>query len=370
MLIKPINGTNGRHRSKAAKPKGLFILDADAFELSYGDEHYKTITSQVEIIAEPQTRESIARTPELLGPVDYIFSGWGMPTTDRSFLAQAPRLEAIFYAAGATGGWITDEVWRRGITVTSAISANSTAVAEYTLATVLMSLKHAWPLARQTREQRRFVGRNGAPGCYGSVVGIISLGEIARQLIALLKPFDLKLIAYDPFVSDDSAAALGVERVSLADLFTRADVVSVHTPVFPETLGMITGKLLQTMKHGATLINTARGCIVREAEMISVLSRRPDLQAVLDVTDPIEPPVPESPLYTLPNVFLTPHIAGSVGSECRRMGRYMVEELQRYQAGEPLKWQVTDDATARNSHRPINTFLRAPATGAVAGAAD
>src|SRR5439155_15284758 len=111
-------------------------------------------------------------------------------------------------------------------------------------------------------------------------------------------------------------------------------------PVVPETVGMITGALVDSMWPGATLINTARGVIVREAEMVEVLSRRPDLQAVLDVSDPVEPPAADSPLYALENVVLTPHIAGSAGPECRRMGRYMVEELRRYLAGEPLKWQV------------------------------
>src|SRR5205823_690272 len=126
--------------------------------------------------------------------------------------------------------------------------------------------------------------------------------------------------------------------------------VSLHTPHLPETEGMITGRHLDSMKRGATFINTARGQVVREGEMIEVLSRRPDLQAVLDVTAP-EPPAADSPLYTLENVVLTPHIAGSLGEECRRMGRYMVDELRRYLAGEPLKWQVTPQTAAHSSHR-------------------
>jgi len=105
---------------------------------------------------------------------------------------------------------------------------------------------------------------------------------------------------------------------------------------------MIRGSHFAAMKPGATFINTARGAVVREDEMIEVLRDRPDLYAILDVTDP-EPPVPDSPLFTLPNVVLTPHIAGSLGPECRRMGRYMVEELQRYVAGRPLKWEISHE---------------------------
>jgi len=96
------------------------------------------------------------------------------------------------------------------------------------------------------------------------------------------------------------------------------------------------------MKRGATFINTARGGVVREAEMISVLRDRSDLYAVLDVTEH-EPPAANDPLFTLSNIVLTPHIAGSVGIECRRMGRMMVDEVERYLVGRPLEGEVLRD---------------------------
>jgi phosphoglycerate dehydrogenase-like enzyme len=122
---------------------------------------------------------------------------------------------------------------------------------------------------------------------------------------------------------------------------------------------MITGEHIDSMKPGATFINTARGGLVRESEMIEVFSRRPDLQAVLDVTLR-EPTEPDSPLYSLENVVLTPHMAGSVGTECRRMGRWMVEELRRYVAGQPLKYALTQEAVMRTSHRPLAAVVRPP----------
>ena len=108
---------------------------------------------------------------------------------------------------------------------------------------------------------------------------------------------------------------------------------------------MITGEHLASMKANAAFINTARGAVVREDEMVEVLRQRPDLYAILDVTYP-EPPEPGSPLYTLPNVVLTPHIAGSMDNECRRMGRYAIEDCRRYLAGEPLQWQITREQAA------------------------
>jgi phosphoglycerate dehydrogenase-like enzyme len=333
--------------------RALYILDESTRPMIYGADEQRDIARHVDLIGPPQTRESIAARAGLLGDADVIFSGWGAPVVDEPFLDAAPNLRVIFYGAGAIGSWATDAIWDRGVRVTSAATANAVPVAEYALSVILFSLKHGWALARQTREGRCFPGRDGAPGCYGSTVGLVSLGVTARKLVELLRPFDLRLIAYDPYVPPAEAAALGVESTSLADVFRRADVVSLHTPLLPETVGLVTGAHLASMKHGATFINTARGSIVRQGHMLDVLARRPDLQAVLDVCDP-EPPAADSPLYALPNVVLTPHIAGSVGTECRRMGRYMVEELERYLTGRALKWEVTRTQTDHSSHRPTD----------------
>jgi len=356
--------------------KGLYILDGDAYDLVYGPDERAAIGRLVDVYAPRQTRHSILENPKLLEPAEVIFSGWGAPALTDGFLDAAPNLKAFFYGGGALGTVLSPAVWERGVVVTSAIVANSIPVAEYTLATILFSLKQGWQLARQTRERRAFPDRNVAPGCYGSTVGLISLGVIARTLLKLLTAYDLKVLAYDPFLTPAEADELGVERVELAELFRRSDVVSLHTPLLPETSGLITGELLAQMKSGATFINTARGEIVVEPEMLAVAAARRDLQFVLDVTDP-EPPAADSPLYTLPNIVLTPHIAGSVGSECRRMGRYMVQELERFVSGRPLQWAVSRDDAQNTSHQPVSdnhhknnkqsTFVRSAAFAAVPG---
>jgi phosphoglycerate dehydrogenase-like enzyme len=339
-----------------SKLRGLFILSEDAYRLVYGPSEREHIAQLVDLIGPPQTAESIRTQPHLLDQVEVIFSGWGAPVMDDPFLDSTPKLKAVFYGGGAVGVWITEDVWRRGITVTSAHVANAVPVAEYTLAVVLLSLKHAWALSRQTRQTRHFPPRDGAPGSYGSTIGLISLGTTARTLLKLLEPFDLRVLAYDPYVSATEGAILRAEMTGMHELFRRSDVVSVHTPLLDETIRLIRGEHLACMKPGATFINTARGPIVDEGELIDVLMRRPDLQAVLDVTEQ-EPPAIDSPLYTLPNVVLTPHIAGSVGRECRRMGRYMVEELRRYVAGQPLRWKIAPESAVVSSHRPVNGGL-------------
>ena len=140
--------------------------------------------------------------------------------------------------------------------------------------------------------------------------------------------------------------------VSLDQIFSDSDVVSLHTPWLPETVGLVRGEHLLSMKPGATLINTARGAVINEDEMIAALQERQDLTAMLDVTYP-EPPTPGSPLYTMPNVFLTPHIAGSTDLERSRMGRYMVDELRRYCNGEPFLWPIRPETSYHTVHRTL-----------------
>lgn len=319
--------------------RGLYILDPQIFPLVYEPEVRRAIDAHVEMLAPCQSGASVAENPGLLAEAEVIFSGWGGPVFDERFFELAPHVRAVFHAGGCPR--LPHQAASRGVVMTSAEVANSIPVAEYTLAMILLSLKHSWHLIHQTRAQQTFPDRNGAPGGYEKCVGIIGLGTIARLLLSLLYPLDLHLLARDPYISDAKAAELNVELVSLDDIFRRSDVVSLHAAHLPETVGMITGKHLASMPQGATFINTARGALVRENELIDVARSRPDLQFVLDVTHP-EPPVAGSPLYTLPNVVLTPHIAGSAGGECRRMGDFLVEELERFVTGQPLKWATAN----------------------------
>jgi phosphoglycerate dehydrogenase-like enzyme len=292
----------------------------------------------------PRERSAAARLASITGDVgeaEVVLASWGCPVMDAAFLETAPRLRLALYAAGSVRGFVTDALWERGIRVSSAYALNAVFVAEYTLAAILFSLKHGWRLMREPSGSRSQI-----PGAFDATVGLVSLGAVGRLVRKMLKPHQIEVVAYDPFVTADEMRRLGVRRMDLAELFRISDVVSLHMPLLPETRGMVTGALIESMRPGATLINTARGAIVREAELVAVLGRRPDLQAVLDVTDP-EPPLPGSLLLRLPNVVLTPHIAGAIGPERRRLGRAMVEELRRYVRGQPLRWELTREQVAR-----------------------
>ncbi|WP_328946701.1 hydroxyacid dehydrogenase [Streptomyces sp. NBC_00250] len=285
------------------------------------------------------TREALLRDPGVLEGVDVLLTGWGAPVLDAKLLAHAPRLSAVMVASGSVRHLTPPEFWARGIPIVSAARANAVPVAEFGLAQILLGLKQVHRLGREVAVSRRFPHNPVVPGGYGSRVGLLGLGEIGRLVAEHLRHFDVEVLACDPVIDPAAARMLGVRLTGIEDLFAACDVVSVHAPLLPETEGLVGERLMSLLPEGATLINTARGAVLDEPEVIGVLRARPDLTAVLDVTWP-EPPDPGSPLFTLPNVLLTPHLAGAMGRERARLGELVRDELRRLVRGEPLRHAV------------------------------
>ncbi|OPZ83681.1 MAG: (S)-sulfolactate dehydrogenase [bacterium ADurb.Bin429] len=244
-------------------------------------------------------------------------------------------MRGIFYAAGSVKGFCTPALWAHGIVVSSAAPANAVPVAEYTVAVVVLWQKDFW----------RFMGKDytaprAVPGNYHRTIGIIGASLVGRETLRLLGSYDMDVLLADPFVTVEEAVRLGATKVELPELMAAADVVSLHAPNLPHLRHMIHAGLLARMKDGALFINTARGALVDEAALLAELQTG-RISAVLDVTDP-EPPVPDSPFWTLPNVIYTPHIAGSMADECHRMADFALDELDRFLTGEPLTYPVTE----------------------------
>jgi phosphoglycerate dehydrogenase-like enzyme len=176
-------------------------------------------------------------------------------------------------------------------------------------------------------------------------VGLLGLGKIGTRVRRLLAAYPVRVIAYDPFLTPERATALDVETVSMDEVFRRALVVSNHIPDIPGTREVLTAAQFSILRDGATFINSGRGAQVVEADLIATLEARPDLTALTDVTWP-EPPAPDSPLWTLPNVVMSPHIGGTVGDEVVRLADCVIGECESWARGEPLVHQVTAEVLA------------------------
>ncbi len=285
-----------------------------------------------------------------LAHVECLFSTWGFPAlTEAELATHLPALKVLFYGAGSVQAFARP-LLACGVTVVSAWQANGIPVAEYTVAQILLSNKGYFGAARlcsSAAESRRAARDHASafPGNYGAAVGLVGLGMIGSEVARRLRDYRLTVYAYDPYCSPERAAELGVILTDLPNLFTRADVVSNHTPDIPATRGMLHYDLFSRMPAHATFLNTGRGAQVVEADLARALTEVPTRTAVLDVTAP-EPPAAGHPFYGMENVILTPHIAGSAGRECYRMGQYMLEEATRYLAGAPLRYAVTESMLA------------------------
>ena len=264
-----------------------------------------------------------------LSDTEILLTSWGAPRLDAELLDRMPRLRAVVHAAGSVQQLVSDELWERGITVTSAADANAVPVAEYTFATIILAFKRAFVHMRSPStvlEWRDLVGSTRY-GSVGRTVGVVGFSRIGRRVVRMLGQLDgIRILVADPFVSAEAVADAGGELLPLDDMLGQVDVLSLHAPALPETRHMIGAAELAALHDGATVINTARGWILdHDALLAECTSGR--LDAVLDVTEP-DPLPTDSPLRALPNVALTPHIAGSMGNEARRLADSALDDVE------------------------------------------
>lgn len=324
------------------KPLTLLAFDPKAHADSFSAEHTARLRDLVTLLA-PNPLASFEDTAArvLLSQTEILITGWGAPHLGAAELAASPHLRLVAHLAGSVKPFLDSAIGARDIAVTSAADANAQPVAEYTLAAILFANKKVFTLRKAYREARHASAwAELAPGLgnYRKTIGIVGASRVGRRVIALLKPFDFEVLLFDPLVDAAEALQLGARLVELDTLMKTADVVSIHAPLLPESTGMIDRRRLALMRSGATLINTARGAIVDQDALIEQTSSG-RIDAIIDVTEPDILPA-GSPLFDLPNVFLTPHIAGSLGTETRRMTDMILDEIERYIQGKPLQHRV------------------------------
>lgn len=283
--------------------------------------------------------------PRLLATLDVLLTGWGCPEIGAAELDAMPRLRAIVHAGGTVKSHVRPDVWSHGILVTTAADANAYPVAEYTLASILLAGKGVPDLASAYARDPGYSPANREDiGNYRRTVGIIGASRVGRRVIELLGPFDFTVLLYDPYLSGTDPILARVSRVSLDEVFRRSSIVSIHAPLLPETVGMVGARQFALMSPGSVLINTARGAIVDHDALVQAISDK-GVRAILDVTAP-EPLPADHPLRALPGVILTPHVAGSLGNELRRLGESAVRELELLAAGQPPESPVSIQSRA------------------------
>ncbi|MGI6255916.1 MAG: hydroxyacid dehydrogenase [Acutalibacter sp.] len=311
--------------------------------IAYDGPTRERLSAQLDFLPGVLLPEDLEARREELKSVSYLFSTWGVPALSKEEIREYfPSLKALFYAAGSVQQFARPYL-EAGVKVFSAWAANAVPVAEFTVAQIILAGKGYFQGMRlQERGGRAAFDRysNSFPCNYGVKVGVLGAGMIGSLVLKMLQAYDLETLAYDPFASDEKLASLGAKRASLEEIFSQCQTVTNHIANLPTTQGMLTYEHFSRMGSNATFINTGRGAQVVEADLIRALEEEPGRTALLDVTWP-EPPEEGSPLWTLPNVFLSPHIAGSMHNEVARMGLYMAQEYESLAQGKPCRYQVT-----------------------------
>lgn len=325
------------------RPKLAFAMAADKTRHVFDAEALARLARGCDIVrAQPLEELSSPEARAILGQIDILVTGWGCPMISEDVIRSAPNLKLIAHAAGTVKFTVAPAVYEAGVRVTHAADANAVPVAEFTLASIIFANKRVFELRDRYRadpaRRSSYALMDEPIGNYHRTIGLVGASRIGRKVARMLEGFDFTVLISDPFVQQGDPITANAELVDLDSLMARSDVVSIHAPSLPSTRAMIGAKQLRLMKDGAALINTARGALVDEAALIAELMTG-RIHAVIDVTDP-EIPASGSPLYSLPNVFLTPHVAGAVGAERLRLGQMAIEEIERFVAGERLEFEV------------------------------
>lgn len=278
---------------------------------------------------------------ELIGhikDIEVCLTHWGCPAFTDEVLNKANRLKLIVHAAGSVADLVTEQVYERGIKVCSANTIMAKFVAEGVLAYILAGLHWLPQQAHSLQYKKIWENRLlESRSLMGAKVAFIGLGTVGRYLIEFLKPFDVQIKIYDPYIPADSIREYSnVELAALNDVLAWGDVISIHASLTRESRGLLDMDKLKLIKDGTLLVNTARGPIIDETALVAEL-RTGRFQAILDVYD-TEPLPIDSHLRNMDNVILLPHVAGLTARE--EMSYAMIEEIERYANGEPLQHEI------------------------------
>lgn len=253
-------------------------------------------------------------------------------------LKAATRLKVIGRAGVGVDNIDLAAAREHGVAIVNTPVSTSVAVAELTFA-LLLALLRQIPRADQTMKQGQWIKKEleGAE-LSGKTLGILGVGNIGAQVARRAAAFDMRVLGYDPLLDEKTIRSRGAEPVSLDDLYSQTDVITLHLPLLPETRGMLGRAAFDKMKHGVYLVCAARGGVIDEAALLAALNSGQVAGAALDVFEK-EPPG-ASALVAHPNIVATPHIGAQTAEAQTRAALDVAEEVLNALQGKPLRWQI------------------------------
>jgi D-3-phosphoglycerate dehydrogenase / 2-oxoglutarate reductase len=270
-------------------------------------------------------------------------------------LEKAPRLRVIGRAGVGVDNIDLDEATRRGVLVMSTPGGNAVSVAEHTFALLLSMARQVSRLDKSMHEGKWEKGSAAGTEVRGKTLGLIGLGRIGSEVAVRAEAFDMRVIGYDPYISEAAAREMQVELVPLEKLLVESDFISLHTAVSPATQGMINAKSIAQMKKGAWLINAARGELINEGDLAEALKSGHLAGAALDVF--VEEPTKNTALVGMPNVLATPHIAGSTTEAQEEVGTQVAVQVRDYLADGVIRNAVNLPALSPDQYRRGRPYL-------------
>lgn len=365
-------GRDGEPPAKQKRPQVLIAIDPERRAEMLADSDLERLESfaQVEIGSfpgaytidgqPPRDPAAQARLAKLARDAEALIVAPGSPCVTATVLEDAPALLFVGELEGDRffGRLDVEAAAARGVTVVDTTHGSSWPVAEWTLALSVLGLRDAPRFVRDLHDHRIVPSGGEDPERLsnrelgGRRVGLIGFGHIAWRLVELLRPFAVELIAHDPFVPREAAEITNVAFGSLDVVMGTSDVVICLVPLTPGTRGMVRERHLRLMQAGSTFVNVSRGAVVDPAALEAVAGEG-RVVFCLDVFEP-EPIPAESPLRDLPNVLLTPHLAGTTSESRTRFFSLMVDELARYFEGLEPRAQLTPRVAAGRSLEALN----------------
>ena len=323
------------------------------YETFFTEENIKLAQSLGTIIWNDKSKNLTAEEiKEQICDCDVYITSWGAPRLDEDILSAAPNIKLLTHLCGTVAPFVSDAMWDRGIRVISGNKYFAESVAEGTIGYILAALRDIPKFSYNLKEKKQWKkSTDWYEGILGKKVGLVSYGAIAKNLVRMLAPFRTKIYVYDIVdIPQEDKDRYNITQVSLEEIFSECDIISLHTPLYDATRHMVNQRLLSMIKEGALFVNTSRGGIVDQRALVEELAKG-RFRAVLDVYEK-EPPVEDDPLYTLPNVMMMPHMGGPT-VDLRKVITHdlLLESAAFVDRGEPLKNEISREAASRMTEK-------------------